>query len=223
MNNKRQLKLLYQQRFSKYERVRKNNLWQVLINNFLKNYIKPADVVVDIGAGSCEFINNIKAHHKIAYDANLTIKKFANSDVETICAPVDKLKTYLTNRKITVFFLSNVLEHMDSKEEAYNLLLDIFSILTKNGKLLIMQPDIKRIGNSYWDFFDHKIAITENSLLEVLQAVGFNIIFVKSPFMPYSTKLRWYPLSPFLLKIYLKIRLLQILFGKQFFVIAEKP
>lgn len=216
------LSSLYDNRFSSYERVRKVNLWKVLIDDFLQQFITKEDVVVDIGAGSCEFINLIKAKHKIAFDLNPKIYDFAQNDVEIISAPISKISKFFQKRKVNVAFLSNVVEHIDTKEEAFNLLLDIYKILVRGGKLLIMQPDIKRVGNAYWDFFDHKIAITESSLLEVLNTVGFRIKMIKSPFLPYSTKIRFLPLSPILLRIYLKIRPLHILFGKQFFVCAQK-
>lgn len=222
-SNKQQVKYLYANRFSTFERVKRVNLWRVLVRDFLQQFISRQDTVADIGAGSCEFINTIKAKHKIAVDLNRDIYKFAAPDVEIIRLPVRQIKLSLSKRRVTAVFLSNILEHLDTKEEAFNLLYDIFSLLPQQGKILIMQPDIKRVGNSYWDFFDHKIPLTQSSLVEVLNAVGFKLRLLKSPFLPYSTKIRWIPLSPALLAIYLRVRPLQIIFGKQFFVFAQKP
>ena len=212
---------LYKARFSKYERVRKNELWKVLCEDFLQQYIGKDDVVVDLGAGSCEFCNNINAKEKIALDINPDIETKANKYVKTIISPISSIDSSLRKVHPTVFFASNLLEHLGSKEEVFDLLKKIFNLLRESGKLLIMQPDIKRVGGEYWDFFDHKTPITEKSLIEVLKAVGFKIKTVKSPFLPYSTKSRL-PMWPLLLKIYLKSRLLQTIFGKQFFVEAVK-
>lgn len=118
--------------------------------------------------------------------------------------------------------MSNLLEHLDSKEEVFRLLLEIFELLPRNGKVMIMQPDISRVGFQYWHYFDHKVPITDQSLIEVLTSIGYTISHIKSPFLPYSVKYRYYPLSPLLLKWYIKLRPLHYIFGKQFFVLATK-
>ena len=111
---------------------------------------------------------------------------------------------------------------LNNKEDVFRLLFESYSVLRTGGRLLIMQPDIALAGDSYWDFFDHKVPITYASLTEVLLALKFKISFARYPFLPYSTKTRYLPLWPPLLKIYLKVRLLQLIFGKQFFICALK-
>lgn len=118
--------------------------------------------------------------------------------------------------------MSNLLEHLDTKEDVFRLLHEAYTILKKGGRLLIMQPDIKRVGNSYWDFFDHKVPLTAESLTEALRANNYSINKMYNPFLPYTTKKKFLPLFPILLKIYLKIRPIHYFFGKQFFVCAEK-
>lgn len=217
------VKNLYDTRFNTLERVRKDNLWKVLCRDFLQHYVKKTDSIVDIGAGNCEFINNISAGEKYAVDINDDVLKNADKDVRAVIAPIKHFKSSFKPGSIDVIFMSNLLEHLDSKEEVFRLLKDASDLLKKGGRLLIMQPDIKLVGNSYWDFFDHKTPITFASLKEVLLADGYRITDAKYPFLPYSTKLKFLPQWPFLLKMYLRIRLLHYLFGKQFFVCAEKP
>ena len=216
------VKKLYDTRFTTYERIRKVVLWQILCRDFLQKYVNKKDTVVDIGAGNCEFINNIKAHKKYAVDINKDIIKKANKDITVKIAPVKFLNSIFPKNSLDVIFMSNLLEHLDSKEDIFRLLNESFVVLKSGGRLLIMQPDISLVGSSYWDFFDHKVAITYASLTEVLLTIGFTIMDHRYPFLPYSTKVKYLPLWPPFLKIYLKLRLLHYLFGKQFFICAQK-
>lgn len=216
------IKKLYDSRFTNLERIRKQKLWKILCREFLQQFIKNTDLVVDVGAGHCEFINNISCGKKVAVDINGDVKKFANGEVKVLLASVKHLKNLFKNNLIDVIFMSNLLEHLDTKEEVFRLLNEAYHVLKKGGKLLVMQPDIKLVGHDYWDFFDHKVPITCASLLEVLKADKFKIKYLIYPFLPYSTKVRFLPLNPILFKIYLKFRFLHLIFGKQFFVCAVK-
>lgn len=216
------IKRLYDKRFTTIERVRKKKLWEILCKDFLQKFIDKNDTVVDLGAGHCEFINNISCGKKIAVDVNNEIKRYAGSDVQVVIAPIKKIKNIFPKNSTDIIFMSNLLEHLDNKEDVFRLLHEAFEVLKKGGRLLIMQPDIALVGQSYWDFFDHKVPITFSSLTEAVTANQFKITYTRYPFLPYSTKVRFLPLWPPLLPIYIKVRLLQIIFGKQFFMCAEK-
>lgn len=216
------IKKLYNTRFTALERVKKQKLWKILCQDFLQQFIKKSDTVVDVGAGQCEFINNISCRKKIVIDINPTTKAFADPDVQVVISSIKHIKKSLCEGSVDVIFMSNLLEHLDSKEEVFRLLYESYLVLRKGGRLLIMQPDIGLVGHAYWDFFDHKVPLTCASLTEVLLANQFRITFLRSPFLPYSTKLKYLPLWPFLFKIYLHVRPLHFFFGKQFFVCAQK-
>ena len=216
------LKRLYDTRFTSFERIRKNRLWKILCQDFLQHYVYESDVVLDIGAGHCEFINNIRGGRKIALDVNRDLAKIAAGDVEIKLAPVKNLKKLFPADSLNVIFMSNFLEHLDSKEDVFRLLHEAYQILKKGGRILIMQPDINLIGGEYWDFFDHKVPLTFLSVSEALHSLGFHIKDHRYPFLPYTTKAKYLPLWPPLLTIYLKLRPLQKIFGKQFFLCAEK-
>lgn len=216
------IKKLYDKRFTTYERVRKTQLWRILCDDFLQQFVKQTDTVLDVGAGQCEFINNIHAEKKIALDMNDDVKKFAHKDVKIVVSTVKQLLDKSKPGSVDVVFMSNLLEHLDTKEDVFRLLNESFQLLRKGGRLLVMQPDIALVGSAYWDFFDHKVPITTASLIEALTAIGYEITFLRSPFMPYSTKVKWLPQWPPLLRFYLRMPLLQYLFGKQFFVCATK-
>lgn len=216
------IKKLYDTRFTSYERIRKRALWRILSKNFLQKFIAKTDLVVDVGAGQCEFINSIICRKKIAIDVNRQTRRFADPDVRVMIAPVKYLKRSLKRNSVDVLFMSNLLEHLDSKEDVFRLLHEAHAILKNGGRLLIMQPDIGLVGHEYWDFFDHKVPLTCASLTEALLANNFHIAKTIYPFLPYTTKTRFLPLWPWLLTIYLAIRPLHYLFGKQFFLCAKK-
>ena len=216
------IKKIYDARFTTFERVRKNELWKILCRDFLQQFIDEEDTVVDVGALQCEFINNVKCEQRIAVDINIDVKKYASKDVKVVISSVKHLKNLFKENSVDVIFMSNLLEHLDSKEEVFRLLREAYFVLKKRGRLLIMQPDISLIGHRYWDFFDHKVPITYSSLVEVLLVDGYTISFSRYPFLPYSTKVRHLPLWPSLLRIYLKLRPLHYIFGKQFFLSARK-
>ena len=98
--------------------------------------------------------NHIDAKEKIALDINTDVRKVAFSNVKAIIAPVKELHSKFKEKSVDVFFMSNLLEHLDSKEDVFRLLSEAFKALRSGGRLLIMQPDIGLVGNAYWDFFD---------------------------------------------------------------------
>lgn len=216
------LQKLYDIRFNSLERIRKDTLWRIMCECFLQQFIKRDDAVLDLGAGQCEFINNIICRKKYALDPNPENKKCANTKVTFILGSGKQIKNRFPAKSLDVIFMSNLLEHLDSKEEIFRLINEAYSVLKIGGRLLIMQPDINLVGHSYWDFFDHKLPITYASCVEVLKANKFRLSFSRYPFMPYSTKVRFLPAWPLLLRIYIKFRPLHYLFGKQFFILASK-
>ncbi len=216
------IKKIYETRFTTFERIRKNELWEILCRDYLQKFVKMSDTVVDVGAGHCEFINNIRAGKRIAVDVNSDCRKFAGTNVRVIISSVKQLKKIFPSNSVDIVFMSNLLEHLDNKEDVFRLLSESFEVLKKGGRLLIMQPDISLVGHEYWDYFDHKVPITSSSLVEVLKAIGFKISHLHSPFLPYTTKTRFLPLSPLLLRIYIRLRFIHRFFGKQFFIVVEK-
>ena len=61
---------IYRRRFNEYECEQKNKNWEVLCPDFFQQFIPEEARVLDIGAGYCEFINNIRCREKLAVDLN---------------------------------------------------------------------------------------------------------------------------------------------------------
>lgn len=123
---------LYRERFDPQEVEQKNKLWRTLCAEFFQKFIPEDSIVLDIGAGYCEFINNIKARKKYAVDLNENICLFANQDVEVFVRSASHLD-FLPDSSIDVTFMSNFLEHLKSKEEVLEVLLEIYRVCVSRG------------------------------------------------------------------------------------------
>jgi len=85
-----------------------------------------------------------------------------------------------------------------------------------------MQPNVRFVGPAFWDFFDHRLPLTEKGMAEALGVAGFEIEELRPRFLPYTTKGRL-PSRPLLLKLYLRLPLAHRLLGQQMFVVARRP
>jgi len=209
---------IYERRFGK-DAVFRQKMYSVLCSKFFQKYISKNATVLDVAAGYCEFINNIQAKHKIALDINPDIRKFADKSIKIILAPSTDMSKISSNT-IDNVFISNFFEHI-TKDEIIKTLNEIHRVLKKGGKLMILQPNIRYSYNDYWMFFDHITPLDDRSLCEVLELTNFKIVECRPRFLPYSTKSKL-PKSVILLRVYLKLPILQKLIGKQAFVVAQK-
>src|SRR3954469_13298274 len=103
------LKVLYANRFGQEEEQR-TDLWQVLCSHFFQKWVPEDATVLDVAAGHCEFINNIRAGRKIAVDLNPDVKVRAAGDVETHNQRSDEM-TALADGSVDRVFISNFFEH----------------------------------------------------------------------------------------------------------------
>lgn len=210
----------YRERFPENDFQKRKAIWKVLCSDFFQRFVGKNDVVMDIAAGYCEFINNIKCGTKIAVDINPDVKKFANKDVKVVKTPALQIPSSYTG-KVNKIFISNFLEHLNTKEEVIETLEKIFSLLKKDGQVLVLQPNISLTGNRYWDFIDHKVALNFNSTQEALRIAGFKLDLSVERFLPYTTK-SILPQIPVLIKLYLLLPSRLRLFAGQSFFIATK-
>lgn len=211
------LEKIYHRRFGNELEFRKK-MWRAFCG-FFQKYIPDNAVVMDLGAGYCEFINNITAKRKIALDINPDVKKFAGRDVEVIISDCKCMKA-VDNNLCDIVFVSSFFEHI-TKDDIVKVLKEVYRVLKKDGCILILQPNIRFCYKDYWNFFDHITPLDDRSLSEVLEVTGFKVIECRPKFLPYTTKSR-FPKALFLIKLYLRLRFVHYIFGKQALILAQK-
>lgn len=213
------LKDVYEQRFDEADQAKKEAIWREL-GAFLQRYIDPNGRVVDIACDLGYFIRNIRAAERWATDIR-DVAATLPPDVHFVRASGLDLTDVLPAESFDLAFFSNYLEHLSSTEAVLQQLRVAFSLLKPGGRVLILQPNIRLIGGSYWDFIDHQTALTEKSLAEAAVMAGFTTKKVIARFLPYTTKSRL-PQHHLLVRAYLRFPPAWLVMGKQTLYLGEK-
>jgi len=215
----RPLERIYSNRFEGISSGARAALWDCLWRTVLCRYVKSSDSVMDVGAGFCEFINAAACARRIAVDLG-PVERFAAPGVEVLHASATNMAA-IQARSLDVVFASNVFEHLESKDELFRALAEIYRVLRDGGRLMIIQPNIRFAFREYWDFVDHRLPLSDRSMVEALKASGFDIEESRPRFLPYTT-VSGIPKWPWLFRLYLVLPPLHRLFGKQMFIVARK-
>lgn len=198
----------------------RNQVWTVLCRDFFQKYVKANDAVLDLGCGYGHFINNIRCGKKYGMDMNPEGATHLNAEVNYVLQDCTQ-RWGLEDASLDVIFTSNFFEHLANKHALKQTIEEARRCLKPGGRLLAMGPNIAYLPGRYWDFSDHSLPLTENSLAEVLTATGFEVRKLVPKFLPYNmVRTRQHPM--FMLRLYLKLPIFWHLFGKQFLVIAAK-
>ncbi len=176
-------------------------LWETLVKCYFQNSVLPTDTVVELGAGYCDFINNIKAAKKYAVDQWEGFTAFAHPDVKCMVGDLDVVST-LPDNSVDFVFASNVIEHISS--EKFASILGVLSTkLRKEGVICLLQPNYRRAYKEYFDDYTHVSIWSDKSMCDFMTANKYQVITVVPGFLPLSLKSRL-PVSPWLIKAYLK-------------------
>jgi SAM-dependent methyltransferase len=215
-----ELARIYNERFSAEELEGKQQLWEALYEGFLRQYIRTSDTVLDLGAGSCEFINACHATDKIAVDLNPETTVFAR-DARVVVARSDNMAA-VDDGSVDVVFTSNFFEHLPDKRTLVDTLNECFRVLKPNARLLVLMPNLRYVGVRYWDYFDHHLPLTHVSLVEGLNLAGFVADRVIPRFVPYTVKDSPVKVRKGLVRAYLRMPFVWRFLGGQMFVAAHK-
>ncbi len=192
-------------------------LWQTLCTAFFNKIIANDESVLELGAGYCDFINSIAAGRKFAVDIWDDFPKYADDDVACFVSSVTELKG-IENNSIDSIFCSNLFEHL-THDEIKQTLFRSADILKQGGKIILIQPNFRLNPGRYFDDYTHVSIWTDTSLSDFLTANGWKIDQLCSKFLPLTVKSK-FPVSPFLIKCYLKSPI-KLLAG-QMLLIASK-
>jgi len=211
-----EIEAIYAHRFSENERVQKDVLWRTLCRHFFQHYVRETDATLDLGAGFCEFINNIVCAKRYAVDVSEETARYAAPGVTTA-----RDLGAIPDAALDLVFCSNFFEHLPDKPAVGRTLDDIWRTLRPGGRLMILQPNIKYLYAAYWDFFDHHVPLSHLSMVEALVAHGFAPRVVIPRFLPFTTKSAL-PKADLFVRAYLLCRPAWAILGRQMFIVAEK-
>jgi SAM-dependent methyltransferase len=211
---------LYRRRFSERDLTRQRTFWRPICR-YLQRYVPSDGVTLDLGAGFCHFINNIRSREKIALDINEeNLRRYADKDVRIIVATGSDL-SMIPSASVDTVFASNIYEHFQSREQVAASFAEVHRILRHNGSFIILQPNFAYCWRHYFDFFDHRLIFTHVGMAEGLLTCGFAIAEVVARFLPFTSKSRL-PTAPWLVWLYLHLRLAWRLLGGQMLIVARK-
>ena len=215
-----ELSRIYRRRFVRTSEYR-NQVWQVLTRHFFNRWVRPEFVVLDLGCGYGEFINNIAAAKKHAMDLNPEARGHLVQGVNFIEQDCSAPWAAAEN-SLDVVFSSNFFEHLPDKACLNLTLRQALLALKPGGRLIAMGPNIKYLPGEYWDFYDHSVILTELSLAEALELEGFVVEKCVPRFLPFTmVNVRRVPLI--FVRLYVSIPWLWLFMGKQFLLVAQKP
>lgn len=195
----------------------RNDIWRVLCSRWFQRWVPADATVLDVAAGHCEFINNIRAGTRIAVDLNPEVASRAESGVRTYVSRSDDLRS-VEEGSVDVAFVSNFFEHV-SRDVILSTLKEIRRVLSPQGRLLILQPNVRYCARNYWQYFDHITAIDDRALCEALRATGYDVEKCVPRFLPYTTK-GHLPAAPFFVRLYLRVPIAWRVMGAQAFIVA---
>jgi hypothetical protein len=210
---------IYDRRFHKFE-VERDRIWKVLTRSYFQRWVRSTDAILDLGAGYCEFINNIQAKEKFALDLNSATRFKARPDVKVFSEDVCG-RWAIASGTIDVVFSSNFFEHLRSKEDLRHCLHEAYRVLHDNGLIIVMGPNIRFCSDVYWDFFDHHLPLSDRSMAEALELAGFETQVIIPRFLPFTMAGKRPP-SPLLVRLYLLMPIFWRVLGKQFMIVGRK-
>lgn len=181
---------------------KRNIVWKEIVR-FFDLYIKNAETVLDLGAGYCDFINNVSATKKYAADISPELSNYAEKEVIQINRTGWDFYE-IPNESVDVVHASNFLEHF-TDENLEKIMKEVKRILKKGGKLILMQPNYRYSYKTYFDDPTHKKVFSDTALESFLISHDFEIIKKMPKFLPFSLKSRpsIIPLSPLLVRAYI--------------------
>jgi SAM-dependent methyltransferase len=220
MSELQALEDVYGRRFSSSEEASKEAVWRELAA-YLQRFVPEDGALLDLACDRGEFIRNVRARERWATDIR-DVSDRLPGDVTFVQSDGLELDDCLPNGHFDTVFMSNYLEHLPSGDAVVEQLKVVRELLRPGGRVVCLQPNVRLTGARYWDFIDHKTALTERSLVEAGELSGLETERLVVRFLPYTTKSRL-PSAGALVRLYLRFPPAWLLLGKQTLWVARRP
>jgi SAM-dependent methyltransferase len=177
-------------------------VWKAIADH-LSPLVAPRADVLEIGAGYCEWINNVRAARRVAVDIWPELPRFARDGVQPLVMDLSTGLPSFGAASFDVVLASNVLEHF-LPDDAAAVVSAVFTLLRAGGRLIVIQPNFAAAPRHYFDDYTHRAVFTHVSLPALLRSRGFAIEQVVPRFLPYSMRGSRLPIRSWLVRAYLK-------------------
>jgi SAM-dependent methyltransferase len=177
-------------------------VWKAIAAH-LQHWVPAHASVLELGAGYCDWINNVTAARRVAIDIWPELPRCAGPGVESLVLDLGSGLDILEPRSFDVVLASNLLEHF-SPDTVSIVINAINRVLKPAGRLLVVQPNFRHAWRSYFDDYTHRSVFTDVSLPALLRAHGFSVDLVKARFLPYSMQGTRVPIREWLVTAYLR-------------------
>src|SRR5262245_43403558 len=177
-------------------------VWKVVADH-LSGWVPRGGHVLEVGAGYCDWINNVAAARRVAVDVWPEVRRFAAPGVEALVLDASRDLRTLGAAAFDTVLASNILEHFEPGVTA-SVVDDINALLKPGGRLVIIQPNFRHASRQYFDDYTHRSVFTDVSLPNLLRAHGYRIDRVEPRFLPYSMRGSKLPIRPWTIRAYLR-------------------
>jgi hypothetical protein len=209
---------VYEHRFDDRDARAKDLMWTEVVH-YLQRFVQDGPVL-DIACDRGDFIRHVGAVEKWATDIR-DVSQHLSPDIHFVQADGLDLPGPVPTGHFATVFMSNYLEHLPTSAAVIRQFEVAFALLREGGRVIVLQPNIRLVGAAYWDFIDHKVALTERSLVEAAETAGFRTERVIVRFLPYTTKSRL-PQRASLVRAYLRFPLAWRLLGGQTLYVGSR-
>ncbi len=211
---------VYEVRFDERSRGQKDEVWAEIVR-YIQRWVRPDRPVLDLACDAGYFIRHVRAAERWASDVR-DVSSSLPRDVHFVQSDGLMLDASVPQAHFGTVFTSNYLEHLADAAAVVEQLRVASRLLTPGGRLIVLQPNIRLVGGRYWDFIDHKVPLTERSLVEAGELVGLRTTRLITRFIPYTTKSRL-PQDARLVRLYLSFPPAWLVLGKQTLYVGERP
>lgn len=194
-------------------------VWRA-IARYLSSRIPRDAAVLELGAGYCDWINQVDARRRVAVDLWPELPRYAATGVEAMVMDLTTGLASLSAGGFDAVLASNVLEHF-APDAAAGVVAQVCRLLKPGGRFVIVQPNFRIAWRRYFDDYTHRAVFTDVSLPALLRANGLRVDEVQPRFVPYSMQGSRVPASEWLVTAYLHSPIRP--WAGQMLVVATKP